>query len=205
MDYFTGHDDQNPDATLAWLQEDPSSDWSFGCGEFTYAQPGGAHQQLHHHELMNISNLFNTEETALQGPMHDQSTSWQDPYQLGQFPNLIDDGMLQMPDLVAPAATEVTATATGSTGKPFNCTVTGCNSKGFMRRYELERHTRKHNRTEVFPCPVSSCPFSRQTRAFYRRDKLQSHLRKVHPGHQAANNGVPSATGPAQGQAEGSV
>ncbi|KKY24584.1 putative transcription factor c2h2 [Diplodia seriata] len=127
---------------------------------------------------MDVTTLFNTEETALQGPIHDQSTSWQDPYQLGQFPNLIDDGMLQMPDLVAPAATEVTATATGSTGKPFNCTVTGCNSKGFMRRYELERHMRKHNRTEVFTCPFGSCPFSRQTKAFYRRDKLQSHLRK---------------------------
>ncbi|OMP83132.1 Krueppel-like factor 16 [Diplodia seriata] len=106
-----------------------------------------------------------------------------------------------MADLVAPAATEVTATATGSTGKPFNCTVAGCNSKGFMRRYELERHMRKHNRTEVFPCPVGSCPFSRQTKAFYRRDKLQSHLRKVHPGQQAAGNGIPSGTVQAQGHA----
>lgn len=82
--------------------------------------------------------------------------------------------------------------------KPFNCTVQGCNSKGFMRKYELERHMKKHNRAQVFPCPVGGCQFSQPTKAFYRRDKLQSHLQNVHPGYQAANTGT-SAAGPATG------
>lgn len=79
--------------------------------------------------------------------------------------------------------------------KPFNCSVPGCPSKGFNRPYELARHMRKHTRTQVFPCPIGGCVCSRNDKAPYRRDKLQSHLRKAHGNYRvngAAGSGAAS-------------
>lgn len=71
----------------------------------------------------------------------------------------------------------------------------GCPSKGFNRPYELARHMRKHTRTQVFPCPIGGCVCSRNDKAPYRRDKLQSHLRKAHGNYRvngAAGSGAAS-------------
>ncbi|KAL1615934.1 hypothetical protein SLS54_008768 [Diplodia seriata] len=75
--------------------------------------------------------------------------------------------------------------------KPFQCSHPGCNSKGFKRKYEFQRHTRKHSRSQTFPCPVAGCRFQQPSNAFYRHDKLVCHMKACHPGVP-----IPLANGP---------
>ncbi|KAK0664246.1 Wilms tumor protein-like protein B [Lasiodiplodia hormozganensis] len=87
--------------------------------------------------------------------------------------------------------------------KPFQCSYPGCNSKGFSRKYELQRHTKKHSRSQLFLCPVVGCHFHQLANAFYRHDKLGCHMRSCHPGVQ-----IPPTNGqatPAQTGAQSSV
>ncbi|OMP83134.1 Regulatory protein brlA [Diplodia seriata] len=65
--------------------------------------------------------------------------------------------------------------------KPFQCNHPGCNSKGFNRKYELQRHMRKHSRSQTFLCPVAGCRFQQPADAFYRHDKLVCHMKACHP------------------------
>ncbi|KAB2581084.1 C2H2 type master regulator of conidiophore development brlA [Lasiodiplodia theobromae] len=75
--------------------------------------------------------------------------------------------------------------------KPFQCSYPGCNSKGFSRKYELQRHMKKHSRSQLFLCPVAGCHFQQLANAFYRHDKLGCHMRFCHPGVQ-----IPPTNGP---------
>lgn len=47
---------------------------------------------------------------------------------------------------------------------------------------------KKHSRTQLFPCPVAGCRFQLEQKAFYRADKLQSHIKACHP-RLLTNNG----------------
>ncbi|KAL1626895.1 hypothetical protein SLS56_006623 [Neofusicoccum ribis] len=61
-------------------------------------------------------------------------------------------------------------------------TFAGCQEKReFRRKYELERHMRKHNPREAYSCPVLECGrHGRQP--FYREDKLKAHMETMHCG-----------------------
>lgn len=62
----------------------------------------------------------------------------------------------------------------------MKCTFLGCSSKGtFARRHNLNRHMKKHERKQVFPCPAVNCKF-RGEKAFYRIDKLVAHIETGH-------------------------
>lgn len=114
---------------------------------------------------------------------------------------------------VLPAAAEWIADTTGSTNNPtqqlqtdgnmqreqmpkrFQCDYPGCSSKGFGRKYELQRHRKKHSRSQLFLCPVAGCRFRQPGNAFYRHDKLGCHMRACHPSVQ-----IPPAVPPTQAQ-----
>jgi hypothetical protein len=61
--------------------------------------------------------------------------------------------------------------------KRLMCPRTGCTTT-FARPGDLRRHTRKHLKHE-YHCPVDNCD-RKGDKAFYRRDKLLDHQRKVH-------------------------
>ena len=62
----------------------------------------------------------------------------------------------------------------------LKCKWPGCrSSRTFKRKYEYNRHMKKHTRTISLPCPVVYCP-RQGSRAFYRWDKLFDHLRTGH-------------------------
>lgn len=109
--------------------------------------------------------------------------SWDELLQEGQFEDLgalLNTAPFERPGGGSPASATQSPTQHGS--KPFSCTYPGCTSKkGFSRKYELQRHMKKHSRSQVFPCPVVGCRFQSQEKAFYRADKLQSHMKACHP------------------------
>lgn len=56
-----------------------------------------------------------------------------------------------------------------------------CN-KTFTRPYDLQRHAKKHiPGGKPFEYPVQDCKYKEEL-GFYRKDKLFSHMRSVHPG-----------------------
>jgi len=60
------------------------------------------------------------------------------------------------------------------------CNWPGCPSNTvFKRKYEYERHMKKHTKVISIPCPVEYCP-RQGSRSFYRSDKLSDHLRTAH-------------------------
>ena len=62
----------------------------------------------------------------------------------------------------------------------LKCDFPGCHSRAtFKRKYELQRHMRKHERKEMYPCPAIDCD-RKGSRSFYRVDKLAHHLRTRH-------------------------
>ncbi|GME28880.1 hypothetical protein GTA08_BOTSDO04188 [Neofusicoccum parvum] len=62
----------------------------------------------------------------------------------------------------------------------YVCQHPGCKSKAnFQRKYELQRHMRKHEEAQAYDCPVIGCIY-KGANAPYRPDKLKSHLR-AHP------------------------
>ncbi|KAF2084075.1 hypothetical protein K490DRAFT_69098 [Saccharata proteae CBS 121410] len=67
------------------------------------------------------------------------------------------------------------------------CSNPGCSTGPFKRKYELQRHGLMHSQRGRFTCPVAGCRRSTTGNGFYRRDKLQPHLRTVHQGHQETN------------------
>jgi Zinc finger, C2H2 type len=62
----------------------------------------------------------------------------------------------------------------------LKCDFPGCHSRAtFKRKYELQRHMKKHERKETYPCPAIDCD-RKGSRSFYRVDKFAHHLRTGH-------------------------
>lgn len=62
----------------------------------------------------------------------------------------------------------------------LSCTFPGCTRKeAFRRKFELNRHMKKHTRNISYGCPIAACN-RRGLRAFYRDDKLRAHIQSVH-------------------------
>ena len=49
----------------------------------------------------------------------------------------------------------------------------------FGRKADAERHMGKHEPPK-YRCPIENCPYSAE-KGFYRKDKLMSHLKSMHP------------------------
>ncbi|XTI87392.1 hypothetical protein V2W45_412488 [Cenococcum geophilum] len=65
----------------------------------------------------------------------------------------------------------------------LKCDFPGCHSRAtFKRKYELQRHMKKHERKEMYPCPAIDCD-RKGSRSFYRADKIVHHLRTGHGGN----------------------
>lgn len=65
-------------------------------------------------------------------------------------------------------------------GSALKCDFPGCHSRAtFKRKYELQRHMKKHERKETYPCPAIDCD-RKGSRSFYRADKLVHHLGTGH-------------------------
>ena len=65
-------------------------------------------------------------------------------------------------------------------GSALKCDFPGCPSRAtFKRKYELQRHMKKHERKETYPCPAIDCD-RKGSRSFYRADKLVHHLGTGH-------------------------
>lgn len=70
--------------------------------------------------------------------------------------------------------------ATSSPDTRLKCEHPGCTSKRrFTRKYELQRHMKKHAPPVAYPCPVIGCSYQ-GARSFYRSEKLKVHLRMSH-------------------------
>ncbi|KAL1632379.1 hypothetical protein SLS56_003621 [Neofusicoccum ribis] len=66
------------------------------------------------------------------------------------------------------------------TNTRLKCEHPGCTSKRrFTRKYELQRHMKKHAPPVAYPRPVIGCAYQ-GARSFYRSDKLKVHLRMSH-------------------------
>jgi len=57
----------------------------------------------------------------------------------------------------------------------FACHHPQCGGRTFSRRSDRDRHARIHDVVRQYVCPRANC-----VKKFYRRDKLQSHLKKGH-------------------------
>jgi Zinc finger, C2H2 type len=57
----------------------------------------------------------------------------------------------------------------------FACHHPQCGGRTFSRRSERDRHARVHDVVRQYVCPRANC-----VKKFYRKDKLQSHLKKGH-------------------------
>ena len=57
----------------------------------------------------------------------------------------------------------------------FACHHPQCGGRTFSRRSERDRHARVHDVVRQYICPRANC-----VKKFYRKDKLQSHLKKGH-------------------------
>jgi len=57
----------------------------------------------------------------------------------------------------------------------FACHHPQCGGRTFSRRSDRDRHVRVHDGVRQYVCPRANC-----VKKFYRRDKLQSHLKKGH-------------------------
>ena len=65
-------------------------------------------------------------------------------------------------------------------GSALKCDFPGCHSKAtFKRKYELQRHMKKHERKETYPCPAIDCD-RKGSRSFYRADKFAHHFGTRH-------------------------
>jgi hypothetical protein len=65
-------------------------------------------------------------------------------------------------------------------GSALKCDFPGCHSRAtFNRKYELQRHMKKHERKGTYPCLSIDCD-RKGSRSFYRADKLFHHLRTRH-------------------------
>lgn len=116
-------------------------------------------------------------------------------------PNVLPAAAESMADTIRPTNDPAQQAQTDSSmqrqqmPKPFQCDYPGCSSKGFGRKYELQRHRKKHSRSQIFLCPIVGCHFHQPGDAFYRHDKLGCHMRACHPGVQ-----IPPAVPPTQAQ-----
>jgi len=78
----------------------------------------------------------------------------------------------------------------------LKCKWPGCRSnKTFKRKYEYNRHMKKHTQIVSLPCPVVYCP-RQGSRSFYRWDKLFDHLRTGHTEDEICRCLVDGCTAP---------
>jgi uncharacterized Zn-finger protein len=60
--------------------------------------------------------------------------------------------------------------------KPYRCTYQGCKARGFSRRFDRDRHMKKHDEANFkFACNVVGC-----AKKFYRKEKLKDHMEQGH-------------------------
>jgi hypothetical protein len=66
----------------------------------------------------------------------------------------------------------------------FKCSMQECHRLSFGRKAELERHYGAHTKKLAYWCEIAGCPRSKEVgyRPFPRKDKLRSHVCKVHGG-----------------------
>jgi hypothetical protein len=66
----------------------------------------------------------------------------------------------------------------------FKCSMQECHRLSFGRKAELERHYGAHTKKLAYWCETAGCPRSKEVgyRPFPRKDKLRSHVCKVHGG-----------------------
>lgn len=81
---------------------------------------------------------------------------------------------------VRPNQTPISGQRKPRDSNALNCDFPGCHSRAtFKRKYELQRHMKKHERKEMYPCPAIDCD-RKGSRSFYRADKLVHHLGTGH-------------------------
>ncbi|KAF2189024.1 hypothetical protein K469DRAFT_748213 [Zopfia rhizophila CBS 207.26] len=64
----------------------------------------------------------------------------------------------------------------------LKCEYPGCRYRGtFKRKYELQRHVKKHTNGEIYSCPIVGCDRTeKESKAYYRADKFVDHFKKTH-------------------------
>jgi hypothetical protein len=62
--------------------------------------------------------------------------------------------------------------------RPYPCTHSSCNGKGFGDKGTLARHQREVHGSQTYTCPVLSCPRNKQ--GFSRKYNLWEHKRRRH-------------------------
>lgn len=83
------------------------------------------------------------------------------------------------PDMSLMMGGSATAKETTDTRPVFRCSHQSC-LRSFKRKADLSRHTRIHSpSSSLLLCPIPGCDRGRVT-GFYRKDKLQAHLRRMH-------------------------
>ncbi|KAF7504261.1 hypothetical protein GJ744_002519 [Endocarpon pusillum] len=130
-------------------------------------------------------------DTAMLYPVYTQGTTshyqWQQQEQATDQSTPASDfqfvsGSRPLQPLAAKA--ELSCVAQGqdenSEGPSLKCDFPGCPSKKtFRRKYELQRHMKKHTQQKRLDCPAVNCKF-RGPKAFYRPDKLKAHVLAGH-------------------------
>ncbi|KAF2489797.1 hypothetical protein BU16DRAFT_164602 [Lophium mytilinum] len=82
--------------------------------------------------------------------------------------------------IIGESQTKPTKEKTSPNANAFRCEHPGCGSgRTFKRKYELQRHMKKHTGKRMFSCPVELCDKT-GSGAFYRLDKLTNHLKTAH-------------------------
>lgn len=77
---------------------------------------------------------------------------------------------------IQPNQTPISSQRKPRDSNALKCDFPGCHSRAtFKRKYELQRHMKKHERKETYPCPAIDCD-RKGSRSFYRADKLVHHL-----------------------------
>jgi len=65
-----------------------------------------------------------------------------------------------------------------SRSRVFACGLNDC-TRAYKRKYELQRHQRKHTGLRPYGCRLMTCDRAGQN-GFARKDHLKQHLRQVH-------------------------
>lgn len=76
------------------------------------------------------------------------------------------------------SANKVSPSVGHSETRPFACPSNGC-TRSYKRKYELQRHQKKHSGLRPHSCRFMACGRAGQN-GFARKDHLKQHLRQVH-------------------------
>lgn len=81
---------------------------------------------------------------------------------------------------IQPNKTPISSQRKPRDSSALKCDFPGCHSRAtFKRKYELQRHMKKHERKETYPCPAIDCD-RKGSRSFYRADKFAHHFGTRH-------------------------